>query len=225
LTNKFQKLIIHARMHEIQIKILSLSKNKDLSQMSFRQIGEEIGVVHPQQVKHHLIQLKKKYPDKFVVQINIHRSLQSSCITDQMLYQIPILGMANCGKPTLLADQQHLGNLTVSNSMVHKKPNLYALIASGDSMNEANVNGNSIKDGDFVIVDGDKRDPQNGDYVVSVIQGYANIKQFFLDQENQQVVLKSASTLDFQPIIIHTTDFSEYMISGTVVRVIKKPNV
>ena len=51
--------------------------------------------------------------------------------------------------------------------------------------------------------------------------GMANIKKFFLDRENRQVVLMSESTKDFPPIYIHEDD--EFMVNGKVVQVIKKP--
>lgn len=52
-------------MHPAQIKILELAKecNKKheyLAHMSFREIGDKVGLKHAQQVKHHIEQLIKK---------------------------------------------------------------------------------------------------------------------------------------------------------------------
>ncbi len=62
---------------------------------------------------------------------------------------------------------------------------------------------------------------RNGDIVLSIIDGMANIKRFFLDKANNQVVLVSDSTKEFPPIYIHEDD--DFMINGKVVQVIKKP--
>lgn len=43
-------------------------------------------------------------------------------------------------------------------------------------MNKANVNGKTIEDGDYLIIDSDYRSPRNGDVVLSVIDDMANIK-------------------------------------------------
>jgi hypothetical protein len=46
-------------MHDIQEKLLSLSKTTDISSLGYRKIGQLIGTDHPQQIKHHLSQLIK----------------------------------------------------------------------------------------------------------------------------------------------------------------------
>jgi repressor LexA len=88
-------------------------------------------------------------------------------------------------------------------------------------MNKANVCGVTIEDGDYVIIDGEKRDPQNDTYVLSVIEDLANIKKFKRDVANEQVVLLAESTQHSPPIVIHPDD-TQYIVCGTVVRVIKK---
>ena len=88
-------------------------------------------------------------------------------------------------------------------------------------MNRAEIKDKYIVDGDYVIVDADDKSVKNGDVVLSIIDGMANIKKFFMDRQNQQVVLMSESTKDFPPIYIHAAD--NFMINGKVVQVIKKP--
>lgn len=98
---------------------------------------------------------------------------------------------------------------------------LFILKAKGDSMNDADIDGNSIEDGDFVIVDESKRAPENENYVVSLIDDCANIKKFF--HQGDQIALVSESTKDYNPIFIHQSDADRYNVIGTVVRVIKTP--
>lgn len=47
-------------LHIIQQKILHLAKTQDVHKMRLIDIGKYIGEKHPQKVKHHLNQLKKK---------------------------------------------------------------------------------------------------------------------------------------------------------------------
>ena len=91
-------------------------------------------------------------------------------------------------------------------------------------MNMANIDGKSIEEGDFVIIDSENRNPKSGDYVLSIIDGCANIKRFARDRVNNCYVLLSESTKDYPPIFIDEKDFSSYMINGEVIKVIKKPS-
>jgi SOS-response transcriptional repressor LexA len=90
-------------------------------------------------------------------------------------------------------------------------------------MNRAEIGGKRIEDGDYVIVDVSDKHVRNGDIVLSIIDGLANIKKFYLDKKNNQVILMSQSTKDFPPIYIHEND--DFMINGKVVQVIKKPKI
>ena len=47
-------------MHKTQQKLLKLSKENDISEMSYRKIAELIKVKFAQQIKHHLEQLQKE---------------------------------------------------------------------------------------------------------------------------------------------------------------------
>ena len=199
-------------MHDIQKRILELSKRKDLEAMKLREIGEEIGVVHPQLVKHHLEQLRKK-------------GLLFVKDTGSMkMASIPILGSANCGEPTLLAEENLEGYLKISESLLGRKiDDLYSLKAVGLSMNRANIGGQTIDDGDYVVIDKSQDSPQNGDYVVSIIEGAANIKRFYFDSKSNQVVLLSESSQEFPPIYIDATN--NFVIGGKIIKVFKKPEL
>lgn len=210
-------------MHKIQKSILDIATRKDLDRMTLREIGECVGEEHPQKVKHHLGQLKLKgflSPDgKPATHSAGGRRLHKSG-----LLAIPILGSANCGEAKLFAEESVEGFLQVSPRMVPKKTGLFAVKAVGPSMNRANVGGKTIDDGDFVIVDRTIQKPKNGDYVLSVIGGQANIKKFIVDRKNKQLVLLSESSQDLPPIYIHPQDLADstYTINGKVVWVIKR---
>lgn len=209
-------------MHRLQQAILELASSKNVERMTLREIGENIGETHPQKIKHHLNQLRVK---GFLVSGDKPRLLKTSKTTGKrhgQMISIPILGAANCGDPRELAVENLEGYLTVSPRMVPKRRKLFAVRAVGNSMNKADVKGKTIEDGDYVIVDPEDRNPKDGDYVLSVISGSANIKKFRKDKENKQIVLISETSQELPPIYIHLKDFSEYMVNGKVIRVIKK---
>ena len=87
-------------------------------------------------------------------------------------------------------------------------------------MNQAQIGTEklSIEDGDYVVVDSSNTSPRNHDYVLSVIDGMANIKKFV--QRGDQIALISESAHSYQPILIHPDD--NYLVNGVVIQVIKK---
>lgn len=204
-------------MHEIQKKLIKLSQKKDISSMTLRQIGRFIGEEHPQKVKHHLNQLEKRRFFEY--------GKKSDADKKTKFLNVPILGSANCGEATIFADECLEGYLKVSSKLLKKKKNIFSIKAKGSSMNRANVKGNTIDDGDFVIIDSNNRSPKSGDYVLSIIDDVSNIKKFVFDKKNEQIILLSESTEDLPPIYVHLKDFPKYVISGKVIQVIKKPNL
>ena len=208
-------------MHPIQAQLLKVVDQINVNKMSLREIGSLIGESHPQKIKHHLGQLEKK---GFV---SINKKDGSILLTNPVIKQanqkvvaVPIYGYADCGQPTAIAEKNLQGFLKVSKSLLGKADNIFAVHAQGPSMNKAKVNGRfSIEDGDYILVDPNNKNPQNGDYVLSIIDGAANIKKFFYNKKEQQIALVSESTENIAPIFIHADD--NYMINGTIKNVIK----
>ncbi len=211
-------------MHPIQEKILVLAKKLNLKDKSLREIGELVGCVGaPQKIKHHLQQLEKKGFIQFLGEGNAIRRLGDNLKKVGALISVPILGAANCGEANLFADDNVDGYLKVSPGLLKKKDNIFAIRASGFSMNRASVNGEAIDEGDYVIVDSENKNPSNGDYVLSIIDGVANIKKFSLDKGRETIILSSESSKDYPPIYIHRDDAQYYHIGGRIMQVIKKP--
>jgi len=115
--------------------------------------------------------------------------------------------------------------LRVSNSLLEQRRTaahrLFAIKVSGPSMNKAEINGRRIEDGDYVIIDSEDQSAHNGDIVLSLIDGMANIKKYYIDKENNQILLMSDSTHDFPAIHIHEND--DFAVNGKVIGVIKTP--
>lgn len=221
-------------MHPIQRQLLALARAENLAQLTLREIARRIGMrpESPQKVKHHLGQLEQRgflSLDRGTGQMTLATSspgwakglLESS----STLFSVPIVGTANCGPATIYAEQNITGFLRVSSKLVgrSKPTGLYAIKADGASMNAAEIDGRRIDDGDFVIVDGRTRTPRDGDIVVAIIESRATIKEFVVDRHNQQVVLRARSTFDYEPIHLHADD--DFLVSGKVVAVIKRPRI
>lgn len=212
-------------MHILQEKILKLAETSDLGKMSFRQIGKLIGEDSAQKIKHHLIQLEKKGFISMNKEKGFLKKITSGTLEKTGLVALPILGSADCGVATRFAEERVEGYLKISRKLLPKGSNLFAIEAIGFSMNRASINGKSLDDGDYAIVDGSYRTFVNGDYVLSIIEGMANIKKFINDKENNQIVLVSESTKDYPNIFIHPDEATDYLINGKVVDVIKKPKI
>jgi repressor LexA len=214
------------KLHRIQEKILKLAQQRSLSGLSLREIGRLVGDDSPQKIKHHLHQLERRgllRIDRIrgVIERPKQGWIDGFLQKGRRLLQIPIVGAANCGPAELLAEQNVVGYLRVSNSLLHRQTSngLFAIRADGYSMNQTRINGKSIEDGDFLIIDANGRCPKEGEVIVSVIDGAANVKRFHEDKKNRQIVLLSDSDREFAPIYIHTDD--DFMVSGRVIDVIK----
>ena len=213
-------------MHKIQEGILKLSIRKDLGKLSLRQLGKLLGEEDvPQKIKHHLLQLEKNG----LIKINrLEKEIvktKPGSMGHSKLISVPILGSANCGPATIYAEQNIEGYLTISGRLLSKKKGVFAIKASGYSMNKANINGECIEDGDYVIVDPKYKNIKNGDYILSVLGGVANIKRYFNDKENDRIILLSESSASFSPIFIHRDDVEDYLVNGKIIQVIKKPKI
>lgn len=135
--------------------------------------------------------------------------------------RVPVLGAANAGPATLFAEENIAGYLKISRSRLNRKDGVFALRVEGDSMNRAKISGKNLEEGDFVLIDSEYRTPKNGDYVLSVIDGAANLKKFERDVKTGDVKLVSESTNSkHKPIYISSED--DFMINGKIISVIKR---
>jgi len=219
-------------MHQIQKKLLELSKKENLAELTLRKMASAIGIPgeSPQKIKHHLLQLQKK---GFLNIDRIKGTMERSSSTPgwakgllnkpSFLFSIPIVGTANCGVATIFAEQNFQGFLRVSSKLVGRsKPNgLFAIKTDGLSMNYAEVQGKQIEDGDYVIIDSEDKTPRDNDIVLAIINKKGTIKRIIYDHKNKQIVLKADSSFDYEPIYLHPDD--DFHINGKVIAVIKKP--
>ena len=207
-------------MNGVQQKLLDIAKVQNIEQIRRVDLVQMVNCEYPSQITHHLNQLIK-HGDL----VRINNRLTPAIKTNAGLIRIPVMGEADCGEATKFADGRIVDNLAVSPSILNIKnigSRLYALIARGDSMNHAKVNGKEICDGDYIIIE--KKDnyvPADGEIVTSIISGLANIKRLRRDNANKRILLLSDSYRpdDFAPIIISDSD--DFQVDGKVVDVIK----
>lgn len=218
-------------MHIIQEKLLELSKRENLAKLSLREMANKIGLSQesPQKIKHHLLQLQKKGfmtidRNREIMNRAGHVPTWAKGLLNKasQLFSIPVIGTANCGPATIFAEQNFQGFLKVSSKLVKRsKPNgLFAIKADGSSMNRAEINGKTIEDGDYMIVDKESLDTHTGDIVLTIIDDKATVKRFIDDRQNGQIILKADSSFDYEPIYLHQDD--QFSINGKVIGVIKK---
>ena len=174
---------------------------------------------------YHITKLKKAgylaQDGHSVRSISKHQDLISnSCFKEQAI-SIPIFGMANAGEATFLATESIDGYIKIPNGMRIDKDDVFALRVVGDSMNQADVNGKKIEDGDYVLIDSNTIIPNNGDYVLAIIDDYANIKKYERNIESGEIrLLSESSNSSHKPIYVSSED--KFMVNGKIIAVIKK---
>ena len=128
-----------------------------------------------------------------------------------------------CGPAQIFAESNIQGYLRVSSTLLDRRSQhrLFALKVDGPSMNKAEVRGRKIEDGDYIVIDSEDQHAKDGDVVLSIIDGMANVKKYYVDKENNQILLMSDSMQDFPAIHIHEDD--DFSINGKIIGVIKKP--
>lgn len=208
-------------IHPIQEKLLKITGKINMKNMSLRDIALLVDEVHPQKIRHHLNQLEKKgfiEMNKKTGEIKPVNPEIKNAVSE--IVAVPVYGDADCGEACVFADENLSGYIRVSKSLIGRVKNIFAVCAKGPSMNKAKVNGRyNIEEGDYVLIDPDDKKPRNGDYVLSVIDECANIKKFFYDKKDGQIILASESTENIPRIYIHEND--KYMINGIVKNVLK----
>ena len=209
-------------MHSIQKAILQLLENTDRIPLRLRAIGRAVGVEHPQNIKYHLNILEKL--GLIVIDFEKKEIIKNNSVDGISFISLPIMGTANCGRATYLAEDRVDGFMKISRKLLpNTSKSLFILKASGESMNnlsEPRLENKSIDDGDYVVVE-KTEDVSKNDVVVSIIDGYANIKRYF--RNGSEIALLSESKKELPPIFIHESDVENYQIAGKVIKIIKNP--
>lgn len=132
-------------------------------------------------------------------------------------FEIPLLGMANCGDPNVFAEENYEGKLKVSKKLLPTKneKGVFMVKVTGESMNKR-----GLKEGDYAIIKHVNFCPSiiNGDIVLAVVNGLATIKT--LIKTLDAIILRPESTKrKYQPIFLHPDD--NFHINGKLIGVFK----
>jgi len=214
-----------------QKKVLDFVKSyskKHAYPPSLSEIGKHLKVSSPATVHQHLTALESKgflareKNQKRSMIIQTTESIESPYSNTVGLDSIslPIVGAANCGPADIFAEENIEGYLKISKSLLSRRDGLFVVRAQGDSMNKADFFGKTIEEGDFVVIDSLDRDAKHGDYVLSIIDGCANLKKFIVDRNGQKMLVSESSNAKHKPIFLHEED--DFMINGKIISVIKK---
>jgi repressor LexA len=133
---------------------------------------------------------------------------------------IPVLGSANAGTATIFAEENVEGYVKVSRKILNRKDGIFALRVEGDSMNNAKIDGKKIENGDFVLIDSEYKTPKNGDYVVSIIDGVANLKKFEREKNGAIQLIPESTNSKHKPIFISSED--DFIVNGRIIGVVKR---
>ncbi|MFA6183661.1 MAG: S24 family peptidase [Parcubacteria group bacterium] len=145
------------------------------------------------------------------------RGIKLKGITDKLFVDVPILGLANAGTASVYADEYFEGFLKVSKSIVGSR-DVFAIQISGNSMNKAKVNGKTINNGDFVLIE-KTQNYSYGDKVLVVIDGLATVKTYRVFDEDNIVLAPESTEKKHKPIFLTSED--NFVINGKVIDVLK----
>jgi repressor LexA len=128
---------------------------------------------------------------------------------------VPLVGEIAAGAP-ILAEENREAWLRLPTSLAPSNSKYFLLRIRGNSMNRARVAGDTIENGDLVLVRQQPTAEENA-IVVAVIDGEATVKRF--TRGPGYFLLKPESVdAGYEPILVN----SDFQIQGVVTKVIKK---
>jgi len=215
-------------MHKInkqQSRILEYIK-ESFAQYSYaptlQEIAERLGMQSKTAVLYHL----RKLEDLGV--ISRTQNARGITLKDSVNFSsIPILGIANAGKPLASASEQDLGFLQVDSRIAKNNGNLFAVKIHGDSMNQHKIYNFSINsygtlDNDNYAIIDKNADYGEGDVVLAIIDNAATIKVLKYSDDYILLMPNSANPIH-NPIYIK--DSEDLFINGKVMYSLENPNL
>lgn len=174
---------------------------------TLEQVRVALGYPRVSSVQRHTDALKKKG------YLADSRGISVPTVAKQV--KIPLVGNVACGMP-LLAVENIEAYVTYDASKIRGAASDYFFLrAVGDSMDNADINGKNIDNGDYVLVK-KTNVPEFGKRVVALLGEEATIKK--LQRNNGHIVLQPESTNPAnKPILV----FDDLLIQGNVVDVVK----
>ena len=199
-----------------QLRVLNLIEDyikKEGFSPTLEEIQNEIEAKSVRSVAQYLDALEKK---GFIRRGPGHRNIKlGTDVGFQLMLNIPILGVANAGKPLAYAHEKEAGFLPVSKTLVPgRAKDYFVLKVDGTSMNAFSVGGKTLENGSYVLVDGSQKvvDP-SGAYLV-IVDDCATLKKVRPDGEFVYLLPVSRDPVH-KPIVLSAHD--DVRINGKVV--------
>lgn len=180
---------------------------------------DELQVLTHQKSKRWVVQyletLEKKW---FITRWSGFRSIRLwNWIGFQTMLNIPILWIANAGRPLAIAEQYEYGTLPISKTLVKWSWEDYFIVkVEWTSMNNYMVNGKYIENGSYVLIDKKEKVINTKDAFLFLVDNAATLKIPKKEWSNLYLIPKSRDTYH-NPIIVSEDD--NVMINGKVVDV------
>lgn len=155
-------------------------------------------------VTQYLEVLEKKW---FLSRGEWYRSIRlGNSIGIQTTMNIPILGYANAGIPLAVAESNDYGTLPISKSLIKwNEKNHFVLRVSGTSMNQQIVNGKTIDNGSYVLIEKTNINLNESDAFLFDVDGWATLKRY--KKNAQQIYLiPNSSEQHHTPIVLSEHD-------------------
>lgn len=200
-----------AKQKKILVTIRDLKKKLGEAP-TLEEIRKTLGYAGISSVQRHIDALKKKgYLSNERYQA---RTLEVS-LPEQMI-NIPLVGNVACGIPFLAIENIEAYIPYDAPKVRGASDDYFFLRAVGDSMDDTNISGKTIDDGDFVLVK-KQQTANSGDCVVALIGDEATIKKMVKGDGFIRLDPESTNNKN-KPILL----FHDFSIQGVVVNVIKK---
>lgn len=155
-------------------------------------------------VTQYLEVLEKKW---FLSRGEWYRSIRLwNSIGMQMTMNIPILWYANAGTPLAVAEANDYGTLPISKNLIKwDEKNHFVLRVSGTSMNKQIVNGKTIDNWSYVLIQKTNVSLNESDAFLFEVDGGATLKKY-KKNANQIYLIPNSSEEHHTPIILSEHD-------------------
>jgi repressor LexA len=172
--------------------------------------------------KHSVVQFLESLDKKWYISRGRgYRSIRlwERIIASQLTIPIPILGIANAGKPLVYAQESDLWKLLVSRNIIRGDESAYFFVrVDGTSMNTFSINGKSLVDGSYALIDKSQQSFDGNPLAayLCIVNNCATLKHIKKEWNNVYLIPDSTDK-QHQPIIL--TEDDSFLINGKVVDV------
>ena len=197
-------------------KVYALIRNRlvhDQGAPTLREINEVTGKSSPRSAILSLLRLQEA---GLIKRVGREIRLVSFGLKDNRsisTVEVPLVGYIAAGAP-MLAEENIEASIPISSGLARPGSKYFLLRVVGDSMNEAKIRGEKIKNESIVLVR-QQSSAEDGDIVVALINDEATIK--ILERKGGVVILRpKSSKASYKPIVL--TD--NCTVQGVVVSVL-----